>query len=159
MSQGCFYLLPEPQALTSAPEVLKPDQEALIKWVCALTTDFYRQGLGVFIHAQDKRQAEALDEALWQQPAEGFIAHNLQGEGPPQGAQVVIGWQPPKQGRAVLINLALSAPDFARRFSQLVDFVPGDDTGKQAARERFKAYRQAGFTLTTAPIPSQTQDE
>ncbi|ART80859.1 DNA polymerase III subunit chi [Oceanisphaera avium] len=147
MSQGCFYLLQD------------ADSEALINWVCTLTGDFYRQGLGVFIHAQDKQQAEALDEALWQQPSDSFIAHNLQGEGPPQGAQVVIGWQAPKQGRAVLINLAPSAPDFARRFKQLVDIVPVDDAGKQAARERFKAYRQAGFSLTTAPVPSQTQDE
>ena len=147
MSQGCFYLLPE----SATPE-------ALVATVCALTTGFYRQGLGVFIHAQHQAQAEALDEALWQQPNDGFIAHNLQGEGPPQGAQVVIGWQPPKNGRAVLINLALTAPDFARRFKQLVDFVPADDAGKQQARERFKVYRQAGFTLTTAPVPSPTQD-
>ncbi|MGO5000006.1 DNA polymerase III subunit chi [Oceanisphaera sp. W20_SRM_FM3] len=148
MSQGCFYLLPA----SATPE-------STVAWVCELTTDFYRQGLGVFIHAQDKIQAEALDEALWQLPSDGFIAHNLQGEGPPQGAQVVIGWQPPKNGRAVLINLAPTAPDFARRFKQLVDFVPSDDEGKQAARERFKVYRQAGFTLITAPVPSQTQDE
>ncbi|MBU3825524.1 MAG: DNA polymerase III subunit chi [Candidatus Oceanisphaera merdipullorum] len=148
MNQGCFYLLPE----GASPE-------AIVVCVCQLTTHFYRQGLGVYIHAQDQLQAELLDEALWQQPSDGFIAHNLQGEGPPQGAQVVIGWQPPKNGRAVLINLAPKAPDFARRFSQLVDFVPSDDAGKQQARERFKVYRQAGFTLTTAPVPSQTQDE
>ncbi|MFD1006966.1 DNA polymerase III subunit chi [Oceanisphaera ostreae] len=148
MSQGCFYLLPE----TASPD-------ALVAWVCHITTDFYRQGLGVFIHASDQAQAEALDERLWQQPADGFVAHNLQGEGPRQGAQVIIGWQVPQSGRAVLINLAPQAPDFARRFKQLVDFVPSDDEGKQQARERFKAYRQAGFTLTTAPVPSQTQDE
>lgn len=152
MSQGCFYLLPDLLPEANSPEVL-------VAAVCKLTTDCYRQGLGVFIHAQDQHQAELLDEALWQQPSDGFIAHNLQGEGPPQGAQVVIGWQPPKNGRAVLINLASRAPDFARRFSQLIDFVPIDDEGKQQARERFKVYRQAGFTLTTAPIPSQTQDE
>ncbi|MGO1247257.1 MAG: DNA polymerase III subunit chi [Oceanisphaera sp.] len=148
MSQGCFYLLPE----ATSPE-------ALISLVCQLTTDYYRQGLGVFIYAQHQAQAQALDEALWQQPADAFIAHNLQGEGPRQGAQVIIGWQPPQHGRAILLNLAPLAPDFARRFKQLVDFVPADDAGKQAARERFKAYRQSGFTLTTAPVPSQTQDE
>ncbi|GGB36840.1 DNA polymerase III subunit chi [Oceanisphaera marina] len=148
MSQGCFYLLPE----AAGPEALE-------QWVCQLTTDCYRQGLGVFIHARDQAQAEALDERLWQQPADGFVAHNLQGEGPRQGAQVMIGWQAPQSGRAVLINLAPVAPDFARRFKQLIDFVPSDDEGKQQARERFKAYRQAGFTLTTAPVPSQTQDE
>ncbi|GAA3716349.1 DNA polymerase III subunit chi [Oceanisphaera sediminis] len=148
MSQGCFYLLPD----ASGPELLE-------QLVCRLTTDCYRQGLGVFIHTRDQAQAEALDERLWQQPADGFVAHNLQGEGPRQGAPVVISHQAPHSGRPVLINLAPQAPAFARRFKQLIDFVPSYEEGKQQARERFKAYRQAGFELTTAPVPPQTQDE
>ena len=109
MSQGCFYLLPD----TLAPEALPA---AIVAWVCELTTDLYRQGLGVYIHAQSQAQAELLDEQLWQQPADGFIAHNLQGEGPPQGAQVVIGWQPPKQGRAVLMRWANNKPVSVLKF-------------------------------------------
>ncbi|OIN10002.1 DNA polymerase III subunit chi [Oceanisphaera psychrotolerans] len=148
MSQGCFYLLPD-----------QSGSELLEQLVCRLTTDCYRQGLGVFIHTRDQAQAEALDERLWQQPSDGFVAHNLQGEGPARGAPVVISWQAPHSGRQVLINLAPQAPAFARRFQQLIDFVPSDEEGKQQARERFKVYRQAGFELTTAPVPPQTQDD
>ncbi|PSJ46657.1 DNA polymerase III subunit chi [Zobellella endophytica] len=147
MNQGCFYLLPD-HAGPDAPEQL----------ACRLATDAYRQGLGVFIHTRDQAQAEALDELLWQQSPDSFVAHNLQGEGPRQGAPVVIGWQAPHQGRPLLINLAPQAPAFARRFNRLLDFVPPDEAGKQLARERFKAYRQAGVELTTAPAPSQTED-
>ncbi|AEY00648.1 DNA polymerase III subunit chi [Oceanimonas sp. GK1] len=146
MNTGCFHLLPN------------DDAGLLEQWVCRLATDCYRQGLGVFIYTPDQAQAEAIDERLWQQEADSFVAHNLQGEGPRQGAPVVIGWQPPQGGRAVLINLAPEAPAFARRFGQLHDFVPASDAGKQQARERFKAYRQAGFELTTAPVPLHTQD-
>ncbi|WP_116475194.1 DNA polymerase III subunit chi [Zobellella maritima] len=149
MSQGRFYLLPEASA--TAPDLLE-------QLVCQLATDCYRQGQGVFIHTRDKAQAEALDERLWQQEADSFVAHNLQGEGPRQGAPVVIGWQVPQAGRPVLINLHPLAPAFARRFSQLIDFVPPEEQAKQLARERFKAYRQAGFQLTTEPVPPQTED-
>lgn len=146
MNTGCFHLLPN-------------DDDTLLELqVCRLATDCYRQGLGVFIYTTDQARAEAIDERLWQQEADSFVAHNLQGEGPRQGAPVVIGWQPPQGGRAVLINLAPDAPAFARRFGQLHDFVPASDPGKQQARERFKAYRQAGFELTTEPVPLQTQD-
>jgi DNA polymerase-3 subunit chi len=146
MSRGCFYLLPE------------DDGHLLEQWVCRLATDCYRQGLGVFIHTVDQAQAEAIDERLWQQEPDSFVAHNLQGEGPRQGAPVVISPQAPHSGRPVLINLAPQAPAFARRFGQLYDFVPAAEAGKQLARERFKAYRQAGFELTTEPVPPHTQD-
>lgn len=148
MSQGCFYLLPT----TDTPDVL-------LQLVCQLATDYYRQGLGVFIYTQDQAQAEALDERLWQQPADSFVAHSLPGEGPRQGAPVIISWQNPQQKRPVLINLATLGPAFAGRFSQVIDFVPTDEVGKQQARERFKIYRQAGVTLSTAPAPSLLQDE
>ncbi|MBL1376787.1 DNA polymerase III subunit chi [Zobellella iuensis] len=147
MSQGCFYLLPD----DAGPEVQ-------LWWACKLATDCYRQGQGVFIHTADRAQAEALDERLWQQSPDSFVAHNLQGEGPRQGAPVVISWQAPHGGRPVLINLAPEAPAFARRFNRLYDFVPPDEAGKQLARARFKAYRQAGVELGTEPVPSQTED-
>ncbi|WP_107850892.1 DNA polymerase III subunit chi [Oceanimonas marisflavi] len=146
MSTGCFHLLPN------------DDDTLLQQRVCRLATDCYRQGQSVFIYTTDQAMAEAIDERLWQQEADSFVAHNLQGEGPRQGAPVMIGWQPPANGRAVLINLAAEAPAFARRFGKLHDFVPASDAGKQLARERFKAYRQAGFELTTEPVPPQTQD-
>ena len=148
MSQGCFYLLPA----TDNPGFLE-------QLVCQLTTDYYRQGQGVFIYTQDQTQAEALDEQLWQQPADSFVAHNLLGEGPRQGSPVIISWQSPQQKRPILINLAAQAPAFAGRFNQVIDFVPADDAGKQQARERFKIYRQAGVALSTAPAPSLLQDE
>ena len=36
----------------------------------------------------------------------------------------------------------------------MIDFVPTDETRKQLARERYKHYRAAGFTLQTLPAPA-----
>ncbi|ONF75102.1 hypothetical protein BXA16_21635 [Salmonella enterica subsp. enterica serovar Typhimurium] len=52
--------------------------------------------------------------------------------------------------RDILISLRTSFADFATAFTEVVDFVPYEETLKQLARERYKAYRVAGFNLNTA---------
>ena len=47
-------------------------------------------------------------------------------------------------------------PDFYQQLKGITewhDFVPADDVGKAAARERYKTLKQAGFEITTSPIP------
>lgn len=52
--------------------------------------------------------------------------------------------------RDILISLRLNFADFATAFTEVIDFVPYEDNLKQLARERYKAYRMAGFNLNTA---------
>ena len=84
--------------------------------------------------------------------------HNLIGEGPRGGSPVEIGWPGLRYSghRAVLINLAEIVANFAVSFAQVVDFVPCDETLKQQARERYKAYRLAGIQITTANAVTET---
>ncbi|OZB37528.1 MAG: DNA polymerase III subunit chi, partial [Alishewanella sp. 34-51-39] len=103
----------------------------------------------VFVYTADQQSAELLDELLWQFEPDSFVPHNLAGEGPQRGAPVEIGWQAPKASRQVLINLADQVPDFARRFNQIIEFVPAEPTLKAQARERYKQYRQAGILPET----------
>jgi DNA polymerase-3 subunit chi len=53
----------------------------------------------------------------------------------------------------LLISLLGNFADFATAFHEVVDFVPYEDSLKQLARERYKAYRSVGFNLTTATPP------
>ncbi|TGD42306.1 DNA polymerase III subunit chi, partial [Salmonella enterica subsp. enterica serovar Poona] len=76
----------------------------------------------------------------------------LAGVRPRGGSQVVIAW-PHKRissPRDILISLRTSIADFATAFTEGEDFVPYEETLKQLARERYKAYRVAGFNLNTA---------
>ena len=54
----------------------------------------------------------------------------------------------------MLINLTPTVPDFANQFQFIVDFVPSEESLKQQARERFKAYRQRGFKVDNQPVAS-----
>ena len=109
-------------------------------------------GERVLIACEDEKQAYRLDEALWARPAESFVPHNLAGEGPRGGAPVEIAWPQKRSSspRDILISLRTSFADFATAFTEVVDFVPYEDSLKQLARERYKAYRVAGFNLNTA---------
>ena len=84
---------------------------------------------------------------LWAFDPDSFVPHNLIGEGPKQGAAVEISWQPPKNRRAVLINLTREVPNFANQFSHLIDFVPADEALKEQARNRFRTCRQWNFNV------------
>ncbi|MGL4861334.1 MAG: DNA polymerase III subunit chi [Enterobacteriaceae bacterium] len=147
MRKALFYLLSD----TSPDEQLSA-QEAL---ACSLAAQRWRNGQRVLLFCCDQQQAERLDEALWQREPASFAPHNLVGEGPRYGAPVELAW-PEKRAsssRDLLITLSPQFADFATAFHEVIDFVPNEDTLKQLARERYKAYRGAGFTLTTVTPP------
>lgn len=141
MAQGRFYILDQ------------LDDKQLLQFVCQLVCEQYRQGMRIAVMASDQAQAEALDELLWQLPADAFIAHNLLGEGPPTGTPVMISWPQQQQAfqghRQCLINLAFEVPEQAQRSRLAIDFVPTEESARAQARERYKQYRQLGFTLNT----------
>lgn len=119
-----------------------------------LAAQQYRAGKRVFIYIDNQQDAHLIDQHLWEFDADSFVPHNLQGEGPRAGAPVEIGNMPPVAQRSVLINLATALPDFIRRFEQVFDFVPLDETAKQAGRERFKQLKALGVQPQTQQIDS-----
>lgn len=146
MKNATFYLLDNDTEVDGL--------SAVEQLVCGLAADVFRSGKRVLIACIDEQQAIRLDEALWQRDAHAFVPHNLAGEGPRYGAPVELAW-PQRRGsssRDVLISLLPQFADFATAFHEVIDFVPYEDTQKQLARERYKAYRVAGFHLTTATL-------
>jgi DNA polymerase-3 subunit chi len=155
--QATFYVLnsPEPNnspRSTNSPEPNSSVENALpahFNLACQLAGDLFTMGKRVFIFTDSQQDAHLIDEHLWAFDADAFVPHNLAGEGPGTGAPVEISWQGPTNRRAVLINLATFIPAFSQQFGEVIDFVPFEDAPKQAARERYKHYRQAGFQMKT----------
>ncbi|WP_395340569.1 DNA polymerase III subunit chi [Ningiella sp. W23] len=118
----------------------------------ALIAEFYSKRQYLTLVCADKTQAEWVDEYIWRQPAERFIAHNLQGEGPKNGSPVEITWLEqldthPVRNKKVVINLAECHLAQFAAFHHLIDFVPSDEARKAQARERYKQYKQAGCDM------------
>lgn len=157
-TQVMFYLLNDENSNKNNDETINDGTDATSAFyhACLQARHFYRQGQRVYIYTQNKQDAEQIDELLWAFDSDSFVPHNLSGEGPKQGSPVEISDQPIRGRRPVLINLTATVPNFANQFQFIVDFVPSDETLKQQARERFKAYRQWGFQVDNQPVaPSQ----
>ncbi len=144
MITATFFLL---------PTTTQSDTDLQLALVCQLATERYRLGQSLFVCVADQEQGWRLDEMLWQQDADSFVPHSLSDEPTAHQAPVEIGTGLPRRNRQLLINLSPLAPAFAGRFAEVVDFVPTDDSLKQLARERYKQYRAAGFTLQTQAVP------
>ena len=144
MKNATFYLLDN--------DTTVDDLSAVEQLVCEIAAERWRAGKRVLIACEDEQQAIRLDEALWSRPPDSFVPHNLAGEGPRGGAPVEIAWPAKRNSspRDILISLRVNFADFATAFTEVVDFVPYEETLKQLARERYKAYRVAGFNLNTA---------
>lgn len=117
-----------------------------------------RQRAQCLIVCENKTDAEDWDEYLWQQPTDAFIPHNLRGEGPVNNSPVCIVWQPATEHASVIFNFAQSALPVSPSVKHIIEFVPIDDAGKQAARGRYKQYQQAGCQLQFQPIPTESNN-
>jgi DNA polymerase-3 subunit chi len=137
MPQADFYTLTE------------PGEAPLLDRVCRLVEQAYAQGLRVHVHAADQTQAHALDERLWAYDPASFLPHNLAGEGPNPPPPIQIGWgEAEARNRDLLLNLADDPPEaLFVRYGRLIDFVPAEEERKAKARERYRIYRDRGFTL------------
>lgn len=152
MKNATFYLLES--------DTIADGASAIEMLTCELADAQWRNGKRVLIACVDEQQAIRLDEALWQRPPDAFVPHNLAGEGPHYGAPIELCW-PQRRGNAprdILISLLPVCADFATTFHEVIDFVPYEESQKQLARERYKAYRRVGFHLNTAtpPLPRTT---
>ena len=113
MPSATFFLI---------PKASEDEQNALI---CDKIAELYRKHKRLRVWAQSQAQAEALDELLWQRPADAFIPHNLVGEGASTGAPVEIGWPQTEPGSSrpgyALFNLANEVPVQAQQSQQLYE--------------------------------------
>ncbi|MBT0585420.1 DNA polymerase III subunit chi [Alteromonas oceanisediminis] len=143
MTQVTFYQLEDDDITTAATQ---------------LVLKHYRARQQSVLVCEDKVTAEHWDEHLWQQPTDAFIPHNLRGEGPPNGAPVMIVWQPANESAYVMFNFTTQALTPTHKTKLIVEFVPTDEAGKQAARERYKHYQRAGCQLQFQPMPKESHN-
>lgn len=107
----------------------------------------------VLVYVPDAEQATRLDRLLWTQPALSFLPHcradsALAGETP-----VLLTDRLDDTARAnCLLNLSNELPPGFSRFEHLVEIVSTDDTDRLPARERFKLYRDRGYTIENRDI-------
>ena len=116
--------------------------------LCEVIKRAYRKGQKVFVHTDNKRLAEKIDELLWQQDPKSFLPHLLADEDSDVVPPIQIGFgQDPKVSPDVLINLGEEVPLFFSHFHWVFEYAYGDEDKKEKARARYRFYRERGYPL------------
>ena len=131
------------------------DENARLQLACRIAEKAYNLSNRVYIHTDDPQQASSIDDMLWTFRQGSFIPHCLHTDEHMQESAIVIGHHsPPAIEPQVLINLANTVPDFFSRFERVAEIVAGSEQTRQAARNRFKYYRERGYPLETHELNS-----
>lgn len=107
-----------------------------------------REGLRIYIHVPEHRQAEHLDRLLWTFKEQSFLPHGRVEKSDQELTPILIGVDdgPPEEDQ-VLINLGTPVPTFFGRFARLCEPIDYDATMRSAGRDRFRYYRDRGYEL------------
>jgi DNA polymerase-3 subunit chi len=119
------------------------DQRAAELFTCRLTEKAFGQSHRIYIRTRDRAQAEALDELLWTFRQGSFVPHAL--AAPKTDEPVLIGEAVPTEGFDLLINLGDELSADWERFGRLAEIVDQTPQVLEAARQRFRRYRERGF--------------
>ena len=126
------------------------EAEDRLQVACRLSAKAARQKLRVLIYATDEAQAQRIDKMLWTWQATGFLPHCMTRS--PLAAQtpVLITNDPEDTPHdEVLLNLHYAWPPAFSRFQRLVEIVGRDDEDREAARARFRFYRDRGYDIAS----------
>jgi DNA polymerase-3 subunit chi len=117
------------------------DPETRETFACRLAEKAWQQGYRVFVRTPDQTATERLDERLWTFREASFVPHAPVTEA--DSEPVVIGDSPPEVAQ-VQVNLGEQIDPDWRGYERITEIVTNEPTERRQARERFRAYRDAG---------------
>jgi len=122
---------------------------------CRLVEKAYLAGQRVFVWLADTAALASFDELLWTFSDRSFVPHELlQEDAQWDECPVLLGCQScPSEGYDLLLNLDGEPPaDALSRSPRILEILDAEPTGRQAARERYRRYRERGVNLQTHHI-------
>lgn len=130
------------------------DAAAILSLAIALIEQGFDAKRYTTVVCADKAQAEAIDELLWQNPADRFIPHALYGEGDDKPVPVEIIWEQALssggkiRNRRLIVNMSMEMIENFHQIECIHDFVPSDTTEKANARARYANYKNAQCNMS-----------
>ena len=127
------------------------DERARHLLACKLAEKAWRLENSVWIHANDRLDAQRLDELLWTFRDGSFVPHGLAGRNDgTEMSPIMVGCDElGAETRDLLINLTDEIPPFAEGFPRIAELVTSDETCLRRSRKRYATYRDRGHELNT----------
>jgi DNA polymerase III subunit chi len=132
-------------------------EQAREQFACRLVEKAWRLKHTVYLHAASPAEAQRLDALLWTWSDRSFLPHLLDAPGLDAAlvaatpVRIGAGGEPGFEAE-ILVNLDREVPLFFSRFERVAEIVGGNDEQRALARNRFRFYRDRGYTLETHRI-------
>ena len=124
-----------------------------LRMACMLTGKAFARGMRVMLFTPDSSATEHLTKLLWTLPATGFLPHCRTTDRLAAVTPVIVDHvSDPLVHNDVLLNLCDATPPFFSRFRRLVEIVGADANDREAARVRYRFYRDRGYDIRTHQI-------
>ncbi len=128
-----------------------------LRELCLLLEAPYNAKESIYIYTAETNDDEHLDKLLWTYRDDSFLAHQLVAENADNTSPILIGSETPAAAQNnVLVNLSGTLPVFYRQFKRIIELVFADPSVQQAARERFRQYREQGCDIQTHKMKVNT---
>jgi DNA polymerase-3 subunit chi len=119
-------------------------------FACRLVEKAFLAQHTLYIATDTNEQASAFDQLLWTFRADSFIPHSLTSHC--QSAKVtpiLIGDAQTTPSSEMWIHLSTQLPPAQLQCQRLIEIIPKIPALQEMARQRFRHYRELGYTLQT----------
>ena len=124
--------------------------ENKLQTACTLTAKALARGMRVMLFTPDSATTDRLSKLIWSAPATGFVPHCRSTDRLAPVTPVIVDHvAEPLIHDQVLVNLCDLTPPFFSRFQRLVEIVGTEAGDREAARARFRFYRDRGYEIRT----------
>ncbi len=124
------------------------EAEDKLQVACRLSAKAAQQKLRVLIYTAGETDAQRIDKLLWTWQATAFLPHCRSGSALAAQTPVLITHDPEDTPHdEVLLNLHPEWPPAFSRFQRLVEIVGREVEDREAARARFRFYRDRGYEI------------
>lgn len=121
-----------------------------LQTACQLSAKALSRQMRVMILTSTAELTDRVSKMLWSAPSIGFYPHCRAGDRlAPVTPIIVDHLTEPLVHDEVLINLCEDTPAFFSRFQRLIEIVSADQADREAARARFRFYRDRGYEIRT----------
>lgn len=142
--------------LPKVPEVIfyvlaSSSQQERQDFACKLIEKIYRGGRFCYVLTDNAEQAAELDKTLWTFRAGSFVPHQIYGNQPPAYPNTILigGNAMPEHWQKIIINLSTHFPPTVAPTERIVEILDNSEESKQAGRQRYKHYLEAGLEIIT----------
>lgn len=133
-----------------------------LHYSCRLLRKAYRSGATAVVTGEPDL-LQQLDQLLWSYSVTEFLPHCKSDSTAPTMAATPI-WLadqldtcPPGTTGSVLINLGQHVPAGFERFERFIEVASSDESDRLAARDRWKHYRDRGYSLKRHELQPATE--